>query len=109
LSGDDGLTLPLMAIGGKGVISVASNIVPKAMAELVALCLKGDFAGARAIHYKYLPLFKALFLETNPIGVKHAVAKLGWASPEIRLPMTPMEAPNAAKLDEALHGLGLLN
>jgi 4-hydroxy-tetrahydrodipicolinate synthase len=107
LSGDDGLTLPVLALGGKGVISVASNIIPRAMADLVAAGLKGDFAAARAIHYKHLELFKALFLETNPIGIKHAVAKLGWCGPEIRLPLTPMEASNAAKLEAALGALGL--
>lgn len=108
LSGDDALTLPVMAIGGKGVISVASNIIPRAMADIVAAGLKGDFATARSIHYKHLELFKALYLETNPIGIKHAVAKLGWASPEIRLPMTQYEPANAAKLDAALRGLGMI-
>ncbi len=108
LSGDDALTLPVMAIGGKGVISVASNIIPRAMADIVAAGLKGDFATARSIHYKHLELFKALYLETNPIGIKHAVAKLGWAGPEIRLPMTQYEPANAAKLDAALRGLGMI-
>ena len=108
LSGDDALTLPVMAIGGKGVISVASNIIPRAMADIVAAGLKGDFAAARAVHYRHLELFKALYLETNPIGIKHAVAKLGWASPEIRLPMTQYEPANAAKLEAAMRGLGLL-
>lgn len=108
LSGDDGLTVPLLAIGGKGVISVASNIIPRGMADIVAAGLKGDFATAKALHYKYLPLFKALFLETNPIGIKAAVAKLGWATPEIRLPLTPLEPANQAKLDEALKTVGLL-
>jgi 4-hydroxy-tetrahydrodipicolinate synthase len=108
LSGDDVLTLPILALGGKGVISVASNIVPKAMADLVAAGLKGDFAAARATHFKLQELFKALYLETNPIGIKHAVAKLGWATPEIRLPLTPYEPANAAKLEAAMRGLGLL-
>ena len=108
LSGDDVLTLPILALGGKGVISVASNIVPRAMADLVAAGLKGDFTAARATHFKLQELFKALYLETNPIGIKHAVAKLGWATPEIRLPLTPYEAANAAKLEAAMGGLGLL-
>ncbi len=108
LSGDDVLTLPMLALGAKGVISVASNVVPRGMADLVAAGLKGDFAAARATHYKLQELFKALYLETNPIGIKHAVAKLGWANPEVRLPMTPYEPANAAKLDAALRGLGLL-
>lgn len=108
LSGDDSLTVPLMAIGGKGVISVAANVVPRQMADLVAAGLKGDFTTARAQHYLLQPLFKALFLETNPIGIKAAVARLGWCSPDIRLPMTPLEPANQTKLDEALRGLGLL-
>jgi 4-hydroxy-tetrahydrodipicolinate synthase len=108
LSGDDALTLPLMALGGKGVISVAANVIPRQMADLVAAGLAGDFAKAKAQHYKLLPLFRALFLETNPIGIKAAVARLGWSGPEIRLPLTPLEPANQAKLDEALRGLGLL-
>lgn len=107
LSGDDGLTLPLMAIGGKGVISVASNIAPRQMSDLVAAGLSGDFAKARGIHYSLLPLFKALFLETNPIGIKAGMAKLGHCSPEMRLPLTPMEPANLAKLEAAMTALGL--
>ena len=108
LSGDDQLTLPLMALGGKGVISVASNIIPRAMADLVAAGLQGDFLAARTIHYKYQELFKSLMLETNPIGIKWAVSKLGWCGPEIRLPLTPFEAVNAAKLEAAMRGIGLV-
>lgn len=108
LSGDDALTVPLMAIGGKGVISVAANVIPRGMADIVAAGLKGDFAAARALHYKYLPLFKALFLETNPIGIKAAVAMLGWAGPEIRLPLTELEPANQAKLRAAMAQVGLL-
>jgi 4-hydroxy-tetrahydrodipicolinate synthase len=107
LSGDDGLTVPLMAIGGQGVISVAANVIPRGMADIVAAGLKGDFAAARALHYRYLPLFKALFLETNPIGIKAAVAELGWAGPEIRLPLTPMEPANLEKLRAAMAQVGL--
>jgi 4-hydroxy-tetrahydrodipicolinate synthase len=107
LSGDDALTVPLMAIGGQGVISVAANVIPRGMADIVAAGLKGDFAAARALHYRYLPLFKALFLETNPIGIKAAVAELGWAGPEIRLPLTPMEPANLEKLKAALAQVGL--
>lgn len=108
LSGDDGLTLPLLAVGGKGVISVASNIIPRQMADLVAAGLAGDFAKGRQIHHSLLPLFKALFVETNPIGIKAAVARLGWAGPEIRLPMTPPEPGTLAKLEAAMAALGLL-
>ena len=108
LSGDDALTLPLMAMGGKGVISVAANVIPRQMADLVAAGLSGDFAKAKALHYQLLPLFRALFLETNPIGIKAAVSRLGWSGPEIRLPLTELEPAHQAKLDEALRGLGLL-
>ncbi len=108
LSGDDALTVPFMAVGGRGVVSVASNVAPREMAALTRAALSGDFAEARAAHYRLLPLFKALFLETNPIGVKAALALLGQAAPEIRLPLTPMEAPNRAKLEAALRSLNLL-
>jgi 4-hydroxy-tetrahydrodipicolinate synthase len=108
LSGDDGLTLPLLAIGGKGVISVAANVAPREMAELVAAGLRGDFAEGRRIHYRLLPFFKALYAETNPIGIKAAAALLGLAGPEIRLPMTPMEPANLAKLEAAMKTAGLL-
>jgi 4-hydroxy-tetrahydrodipicolinate synthase len=107
LSGDDGLTLPLLAIGGQGIVSVASNIAPRLMSDLCAAGLAGDFAKAREIHYRLLPLFKALFQETNPIGVKAGMAALGLMSPEIRLPMTPMEPANLAKLTAAMQALGL--
>lgn len=107
LSGDDALTLPFMAVGGRGVVSVCSNIVPREMSDLTAAALKGDFAGARLLHYRLLPLFKALFQETNPIGIKAAMALLGQASPELRLPLTPMETPNLERLKAALKALGL--
>jgi 4-hydroxy-tetrahydrodipicolinate synthase len=86
---------------------VASNIAPRMMADLCAAGLAGDFAKAREIHYRLLPLFKALFLETNPIGVKAGMAALGLMGPEIRLPMTPMEPANLAKLTAAMQALGL--
>ncbi len=108
LSGDDGLTLPMMAIGAKGVISVAANIVPQAMAELVREAAAGDYAKARQLHYNLLPLFKALYVETNPIGIKAAMAMENLIGPEIRLPMTPMEEPNQKKLATAMKQLGLL-
>ena len=107
LSGDDGLTLPLLAIGGRGVVSVASNLAPRLMCDLCAAGLGGDFTRARALHYRLLPLFKALFAETNPIGVKAGLAALGLMAPEIRLPMTPMEPENLARLEAAMKNLGL--
>jgi len=108
LSGDDGLTLPALAVGCRGVVSVCSNIVPREINDLCTAGLKGDFTKARVLHYRLLPLFRAVFQETNPIGVKAAMALLGWASPEIRLPLTPMETPNAARLEAALKALGIL-
>jgi len=108
LSGDDALTLPAIAVGCRGVVSVCSNIVPREMTLLTALALQGNFARARILHYRLLPLFRAVFQETNPIGVKAAMALLGLASPEIRLPLTPMEAPNTARLRAVLGDMGLL-
>jgi len=90
VSGDDSMTLPLMAIGGHGVISVTSNVAPKEMGQLVRAAGMGDFATARELHYRLLPLFDALFSETNPIPIKAAFAILGHASEEVRLPLTPM-------------------
>ncbi len=108
LSGDDAFTLAMMAFGAKGVISVAANIVPKAMAELVAEGLAGHFDKARAVHDSLLPLFKALFLETNPIGIKAAMELEGLCSGELRLPLTPLSAGPREKLREAMRGIGLL-
>ena len=102
LSGDDPLTLPMFAIGGKGVISVTANLVPKRMAALCAAGLKGDFAEAKKIHYELFPLFKALFSETNPIGIKAAMEIAGLCSGELRLPMTPMEEGNRKKLEAVM-------
>ncbi len=108
LSGDDAMTLPAMAVGARGVVSVCSNFIPQEMSALAAACLKGDFAKARTLQDRLLPLFRAVFQETNPIGVKAAMAMLGLASPELRLPLTPMEAPAAARLEAVLRTMGLL-
>lgn len=89
LSGDDALTLPFMVTGAAGVISVASNIAPMDMARLAHLCLKGDFEQARKLHHKLSPLFKACFVESNPIPAKAALAGLGLCRNELRLPMVP--------------------
>ncbi len=86
-SGDDALTLPAMALGASGVISVASNLYPTEIGELVRAALRGDFEQARQLHYKYLSLFKALFLESNPAPVKYAMKSLGMAAGECRLPL----------------------
>ncbi|MCK9582272.1 MAG: 4-hydroxy-tetrahydrodipicolinate synthase [Endomicrobiales bacterium] len=108
ISGDDALTLPVLSIGGVGVISVVANIVPKAVSELVEHFLAGRFAQAKELHYKLLPLVKAMFIETNPIPVKTAMAMLGMCSDEFRLPMCSMEDANKAKLEIALKNYGLL-
>jgi 4-hydroxy-tetrahydrodipicolinate synthase len=98
LSGDDNLTLPLMAIGGHGVISVIANIVPKETADMVRAALDGDWKRARELHYKLLPLARAAFLETNPIPIKEAMAMAGMLSAEFRLPMCPMGEANRETL-----------
>jgi 4-hydroxy-tetrahydrodipicolinate synthase len=108
LSGDDSLTLPLMAVGAHGVISVASNIVPQRFASMVRAAAAGDFARARRIHYELLPLLRELSSETNPIPVKTAMGMLGLlASDELRLPLTPMTAANRPRLLDALSSAGL--
>jgi 4-hydroxy-tetrahydrodipicolinate synthase len=108
LSGDDPLTLPIVAVGGHGVISVASNAAPRAVVELVAAARRGDLARARALHLRLLPLFDALFCETNPIPVKAALALLGWIDDEIRLPLTPLGAANRERLRAVLKEQGIL-
>jgi 4-hydroxy-tetrahydrodipicolinate synthase len=94
LSGDDSLTLPLMALGGRGVISVAANIAPAVVSEMVGAMLEGNFERGRELHYGLLPLFRALFVETNPIPVKTAASILGLCSDEMRLPMIPLAGDN---------------
>jgi 4-hydroxy-tetrahydrodipicolinate synthase len=108
LSGDDNLAFPLMALGGSGVISVASNLIPKKMAALVEQALKGNWEQARSSHYELLPLFKAIFIETNPIPIKAALAWKGMIEEIYRLPMCPMEAANKEKLKAVLKDLKLL-
>ncbi len=107
LSGDDAMTLPLMAIGGRGVISTTSNVAPREMVELVRSFLAGDAARARELHYRLLPLFTTLFVETNPIPVKAALAMMGRIGGEIRLPMTPLSEANRPKLARALEDFGI--
>lgn len=109
LSGDDGFTLPLMAIGGKGVISVASNIVPADMAAMVDAAEAGNFTSARALHAKMSPLFDVLFIEVNPIPVKAALALMGRIDCEYRLPLCPMAPANYEKLKAALTRYGLIS
>lgn len=108
LSGDDPLTLPMMALGGKGVITVTANVAPTEMAQMVNAALEGHYDQARLLHYRLAPLFEALFLETNPIPVKAALAMMGKISEEVRLPLTPLAAEFRPKLQEALQQAGML-
>jgi 4-hydroxy-tetrahydrodipicolinate synthase len=108
LSGDDSLTLPLMAVGAKGVISVAANVAPKLMVDLVDLAADGNFAGARDVHFRLYPLFKALFVETNPIPVKAAMVLQGRIGPEIRLPLTEADESTRSRLKSIIEELGAL-
>jgi 4-hydroxy-tetrahydrodipicolinate synthase len=107
LSGDDNLTLPLMSVGGRGVISVIANFVPRETAEMTHAALAGDWKLARELHLKLFPLSRAAFMETNPIPVKEAMAMMGMLEPEFRLPMCPMGAANRERLKTILvqHGL----
>lgn len=108
MSGDDSLTLPMMAVGAKGVVSVAANIVPKAVADLCRLANAGDFAGAKALHYKIAPLYSGLFIETNPLPIKAALAAMGLIKNNLRLPLTPMRSDTFAKLLPTLKELSLI-
>jgi len=108
LSGDDSLTLPIMALGGKGIVSVVANVAPQPVAEMTDAFLGGDLERARELHYSLFNLCRAMFIETNPIPVKTAAGMLGLCSDEIRLPLCPMSGANAAKLRQALLAFGLL-
>jgi len=108
LSGDDPMTLPLMALGGVGVISVASNVAPGAVSDLVNAMNSGDLARGRELHYRLLPLIRALSVETNPIPVKAAASLLGLCSDELRLPLVPMSSENLRRLQEVMEGTAQL-
>ncbi len=108
ISGDDVLTVPFMALGAVGVISVASNVVPAEVVRLVNAAADGNFSQARDQHYRLLPLFRALFLESNPAPAKAALALLGRMDEEIRLPLVTVTSPTREALRQALVGLGLL-
>ena len=108
LSGDDALTLPLLALGGDGVISTTSNVAPSEMVELVRAFRAGDLARARDLHYRLLPLFDALFCETNPIPVKASLALRGLIRDEIRLPLTRLGDANRERLRVVMKELGVL-
>ncbi|MBU3931400.1 MAG: 4-hydroxy-tetrahydrodipicolinate synthase [Proteobacteria bacterium] len=108
LSGDDIFTLPLLAIGGKGVISVISNVVPADMAEMVDVFATGDLEQARALHYRMAPLIDVLFIETNPIPVKAALAMMGKIEYELRLPLCRMSEKNEGTLKKVMQDYGLI-
>ena len=108
LSGDDSLALPLIAAGADGVISVVANEAPAQMTKLVEAALAGDFATARDIHYRLLPLMQANFIETNPVPVKAALEMMGKSKAHYRLPLVPLGEQNRAPLEQALRGAGLL-
>ncbi|MBW2016212.1 MAG: 4-hydroxy-tetrahydrodipicolinate synthase [Deltaproteobacteria bacterium] len=108
LSGDDNLTLPVLAIGGKGVISVVANIVPRENADMVQAWLDGQVEKARELYYRLLPLCRAMFFETNPIPVKTAAALMGKIDAEMRLPLSPMAPANLERLKSVLKDYGLI-
>ena len=109
LSGDDAMTLPLAALGGDGVISVISNVVPAKVKALTAACLAGDFEKARAIHFELLPFIKAAFIETSPVPIKQAAAWMGLPGGPPRLPLGKLSAASEAVLKKAMADLGILN
>ncbi|MCU0667770.1 MAG: 4-hydroxy-tetrahydrodipicolinate synthase [Myxococcota bacterium] len=108
LSGDDWATLPMLTLGGKGVISTASNVAPGEVVDLVRAFRAGDLARARAVQFRLLPLFDVLFCESNPIPVKAALAMRGTISEELRLPLLPISNGNRERLQAVLKDLGLL-
>jgi len=108
LSGDDNLTLPVMAVGGSGVVSVIANILPRETADMTHAALEGDWKRARDLHYKLYPLARAAFMETNPIPIKEAMAMAGMIEPEFRLPMCRMAEGNRERLRAVLKQYGLV-
>ncbi len=108
LSGDDAVTIPLMALGGRGIISVVSNEIPAEMTRLAQACLRGDFAAAREIQWRYLPLMNVNFIESNPIPVKAAMALMGLLEPVWRLPLVPPSPTSQAKIERVLESVGLV-
>jgi 4-hydroxy-tetrahydrodipicolinate synthase len=109
LSGDDSVALPVVALGGRGVISVVSNQIPGEMTQLVRCCLDGDFAAARALQRQYLPLMEVNFIESSPMPVKAAMGLMGLLEPVFRLPMVPPKPENLEKIASVLSQLGLLS
>jgi 4-hydroxy-tetrahydrodipicolinate synthase len=108
LSGDDSLTLPFMSVGGHGVISVASNVIPHEVVRMVRAFASGNASLALKLHEKFYPVFKDLFIESNPGPVKAALAMLGMMEDELRLPMVPISAASRDKLRKTLKAVGVL-
>ncbi len=109
LSGDDALTVPMISVGARGVISVASNVAPRAVSDMVRHALRGDFSAARQAHQQLYPLFRDLFIDTNPIPVKAAVAMMGRIEETYRLPLCEPSEKVRAQLRTTLNALGLLS
>lgn len=107
-SGEDGLVVPLMSMGGSGVISVLANVAPKKVSDMVHACLAGDYKKAAALQIETIPMVKALFCETSPIPVKAALNMMGWNVGECRMPLTSMEESNRALLEAAMKEYGLI-
>ncbi len=108
LSGDDAITIPLIALGGRGIVSVVANQIPAEMTQLAQACLRGDYEEARRIQARYLPLMNINFVESNPIPVKAAMGMMGLLDPVYRLPMVPPSPANQAKIEKVLESVGLL-
>jgi 4-hydroxy-tetrahydrodipicolinate synthase len=107
LSGDDSMTVPFMSVGAAGVISVASNLIPAEVVSLVSAALKGDYVRAEALHRRYYPLFKDLFIEPNPVPVKMALARRGLIASDVRPPLVAMDEKLRSRLENTLAALGL--
>ncbi len=107
VSGDDSLTLPLMAIGGMGIISVASNLVPNLIKKMVSLASAGNFCEAAKVHYMLFPLIKGLFLDGNPVGIKYAMKVAGMDSGEVRLPLVEASEPTRKTIETCVKQLGI--
>jgi len=107
LSGDDAITLPVIALGGRGVISVVSNQIPGEMTKLVLACLEGDLTAARSLQRKYLPLMEVNFIESNPIPVKFSMAKMGLLEPVWRLPLVAPQPASQARIEKVMEEVGL--
>ena len=107
LSGDDSMTLPALAVGATGVISVASNLIPKQVGDMVRAFLSGRAGEAEQMHRKFYPLFRDLFIEANPVPVKTALARQGWMTEEVRLPLVPLQPQNRGRLEIVLEQFAL--